>query len=106
MVLHLAEHLEIPFRDRNLMLLAAGYAPIYGDRPLDDPTLIHASAALELLLKAHEPYPALTVDRHWNIVGANRALGSLLDGVDSELFKPPPTRCVSAFTPEDSLRIL
>src|ERR1051326_4739587 len=57
MVLHLAEHLEIPFRDRNLILLAAGYSPIYGDRPLDDPTLGHARSALELLLKAHEPYP-------------------------------------------------
>jgi transcriptional regulator with XRE-family HTH domain len=89
MVLHLAEYLEIPFRDRNAMLLAAGYSPIYGDRPLDDPTLIHAKAALELLLRAHEPYPALTVDRHWNIVGANRALGPLLDGVDPELLKPP-----------------
>jgi transcriptional regulator with XRE-family HTH domain len=89
MVLHLAEHLEIPFRDCNVMLLAAGYSPIYRDRPLDDPTLIHAKDALELLLRAHEPYPALTVDRHWNIVGTNRALTALLDGVDSELLKPP-----------------
>jgi hypothetical protein len=56
---------------------------------MDDATLIHAKAALELLLRAHEPYPALTVDRQWNIVGANRALGALLDGVDSELLKPP-----------------
>jgi len=89
MVLHLAEHLEIPFRDRNVMLLAAGYSPIYGDRPLEDPTLIHAKAALELLLSAHEPYPALTVDRQWNIVGTNRALVALLDGVDSALLMPP-----------------
>jgi len=89
MVLHLAERLEVPFRDRNVMLLAAGYSPIYGDRALEDPTLTHAKAALELLLRAHEPYPALTVDRHWNIVGANRALGPLLDGVDSELLQPP-----------------
>lgn len=89
MVLHLAEYLEIPLRDRNVMLLAAGYSPIYGDRSLDDATLIHAKAILELLLTAHEPYPAVTVDRHWNIVGANRALGELLDGVDSELLRPP-----------------
>jgi transcriptional regulator with XRE-family HTH domain len=60
MILHLAEHLEIPFRDRNVMLLAAGYSPIYRDRPLEDPTLIHAKTVLELLLRAHEPYPALT----------------------------------------------
>lgn len=89
MVLHLAEHLEVPFRDRNVMLLAAGYSPVYGDRPLEDPTLSHAKAALEVLLKAHEPYPALTVDRHWNIVGANQALGLLLDGVDPDLLKAP-----------------
>jgi transcriptional regulator with XRE-family HTH domain len=89
MVLHLAAHLEIPIRDRNVMLLAAGYSPIYGDRPLEDPTLIHAKAAFELLLTALEPYPALIVDRHWNIVGANRALGPLLDGVDPELLKTP-----------------
>jgi len=89
MVLHLAEHLEVPFRDRNVMLLAAGYSPIYGDRPLEDPTLTHAKAALDLLLRAHEPYPALTIDRHWNIVGANQALGFLLDGVDPDLLKPP-----------------
>jgi transcriptional regulator with XRE-family HTH domain len=83
MVLHLAEHLDVPFRDRNLMLLAAGYSPIYGDRPLEDPTLIQAKTALELLLSAHEPHPALIVDHHWNIVGANRALGALFDGVDA-----------------------
>lgn len=89
MVLHLAEHLEIPLRDRNVMLLAAGFSPIYGGRSLQDPTLTHAKAALDLLLRAHEPYPALIVDRHWNIVGANRALEPLLAGVDSELLTPP-----------------
>jgi transcriptional regulator with XRE-family HTH domain len=89
MVLHLAEHLEVPFRDRNVMLLAAGYSPIYRDRPLEDPTLSHARTVLELLLRAHEPYPALTVDRHWNIVGSNQALSALLDGVDSDLLKAP-----------------
>jgi transcriptional regulator with XRE-family HTH domain len=89
MVLHLAEHLEVPFRERNAMLLAAGYSPIYRDRPLEDPTLTHAKAALELLLRAHEPYPALIVDLHRNIVSANRALPSLLEGVDPELLRPP-----------------
>ena len=89
MVLHLAEHLNVPFRDRNAMLLAAGYSPIYGDRSLEDPTLSHARATLEHLLTAHEPYPALTVDRHWNILATNRALGPLLEGVDSELLTPP-----------------
>jgi transcriptional regulator with XRE-family HTH domain len=89
MVLHLAEHLDVPFRERNAMLLAAGFSPIYGDRPLEDPTLVQARAALDLLLTAHEPYPALTIDRHWNIVGANRALGPLLNDVDPELLKAP-----------------
>src|SRR6201995_4995552 len=78
MVLHLAEHLEVPLRERNVMLLAAGFSPIYGGRSFEDPTLTHAKAALDLLLRAHEPYPALAVDRHWNIVGANRALEPLL----------------------------
>lgn len=89
MVLHLAEQLDIPLRDRNVMLLAAGFSPIYGSRSLQDPTLTHARAALGLLLRAHEPYPALTVDRHWNIVGANRALEPLLSAVDPELLAPP-----------------
>ena len=71
------------------MLLAAGYSPIYGDRSLQDPTLTSAMSALERLLRAHEPYPALIVDRHWNIVAANQALGPLLDGVAPELLKPP-----------------
>ncbi|WP_263418152.1 MmyB family transcriptional regulator [Terriglobus albidus] len=71
------------------MLLAAGYSPIYGNRSLQDPTLTHAMAALESLLRAHEPHPALIVDRHWNIVATNRALAPLLDGVDPELLKPP-----------------
>lgn len=92
MVLHLAEYLDVTSRDRNVMLLAAGYSPIYGDRPLDDPTLSHAKAALELGLRAHEPYPALTVDRHWNIAGANRGLDALLNGVDAELLKAPSKR--------------
>jgi transcriptional regulator with XRE-family HTH domain len=89
MILHLAEHLEIPFRERNAMLLAAGYSPVFPDRSLKDPTLIHAKAALETLLKAHEPYPALIVDRHWNIVDFNRALAPMLEDVDPKLLKPP-----------------
>ena len=89
MVLHLAEQLEVPLRERNLMLLAAGYSPIYGDRSLQDPTLTSAMSALERLLRAHEPYPALIVDRHWNIVAANQALGPSLDRVAPELLKTP-----------------
>ena len=89
MVLHLARHLEIPLRERNAILLAAGFAPVFRDRPLDDPALAPAKASIDLLLKAYEPYPALTVDRHWNIVSANRGVSSLLKMVDAELLKPP-----------------
>ncbi|KAA6459108.1 helix-turn-helix transcriptional regulator [Acidobacteria bacterium AB60] len=89
MVLHLAERLEVPFRERNAMLLAAGYSPVYGDRRFDDPSLRQAKSALEVLLRAHEPYPALVVDRHWNIIEANRALEPMLEGVDPALLTSP-----------------
>jgi transcriptional regulator with XRE-family HTH domain len=89
MVLHLAEHLDVPLRERNAMLLAAGFAPVFRDRPWDDPALGRARASVERLLSAHEPYPALTFDRHWNLLNANQAVWSLLDTVDPELLKPP-----------------
>lgn len=89
MVITLADHLDVPLRDRNALLLAAGFAPIYRDRPLDDPALVQARAAIDQLLKAHEPFPALTVDRHWTLVAANGAVPALLSGVDPELVKSP-----------------
>jgi transcriptional regulator with XRE-family HTH domain len=89
MVLHLAEHLDIPLRERNTLLLMAGYAPIFRDRPITDPALERARAAIERVLKAHEPYPALTVDRHWTMVSANSAVAGLLTGVDPTLMNPP-----------------
>jgi transcriptional regulator with XRE-family HTH domain len=89
MVLQLAEHLDVPLRERNAMLLAAGFAPIFRDRPLTDPALARAMATIERLLRAHEPYPALTVDRHWTLISANDAVPRLLAGVDPELMKPP-----------------
>jgi transcriptional regulator with XRE-family HTH domain len=89
MVLHLAESLDIPLRERNVLLLAAGYAPVFKDRPLADPALERARATIDLVLKAHEPYPALTVDRHWTMVSANTAVAPLLSGVDPDLLQPP-----------------
>ena len=89
MVLHLAESLDIPLRERNVLLLAAGYAPVFKDRPLADPALDRARATIDLVLKAHEPYPALTVDRHWTMVSANSAVAPLLCGVDPDLLRPP-----------------
>ena len=85
MVLRLAERLGVPLRERNAMLVAAGYAPMYRERPLEDPALAPARAAVELILQAHEPNPALAVDRHWNLVAANRMLPHLMAGADAEL---------------------
>ena len=90
MLLHLAERLEVPLRERNAMLLAAGYAPVYAERSLEDPAMAAARQAIELVLKGHEPYPALAVDRHWNLVAANAALAPMLAGVaDRALLEPP-----------------
>jgi transcriptional regulator with XRE-family HTH domain len=88
LLLHLADQLGVPLRERNAMLLAAGYAPAYAERPLDDPALAAARAAVDLLLKAHEPFPALAVDRRWNLVAANGAVDPFLEGVAPELLAP------------------
>ncbi len=89
MVLRLAERLDLPLRERNTLLLAAGFAPMYGQRRLDHPTLAGAREAIERVLAAHDPYPALVIDRYWVLVGANRAVHRLLDGVDPVLLAPP-----------------
>ncbi len=89
MVLLLAEQLSIPLRERNVLLVAAGFAPVYSQRALDDPALAAAREAVDLVLKGHEPYPALAVDRHWNLVAANAALMPLVGDVDHALLKPP-----------------
>ncbi len=89
MVLHLAEQLEVPLRERNQLLLAAGYAPQYGARSLEDADMSPIRDALGRVLTGHEPYPALAVDRDWNLVASNAALGPLLEGVSPELLQPP-----------------
>lgn len=89
MVLHLAEQLEIPLRQRNQLLLAAGYAPSFSEKPLDHPSLAPAMEAVRMVLKGHEPYPAIAVDRHWNLIEGNAALGPMLAGVDASLLEPP-----------------
>ena len=89
MVLHLAERLEVPLRERNALLLAAGYAPAFRERPLSDPALDAARRAVEQVLAGHEPYPALAVDRHWSLVASNRALAPFLAGVAPALLQPP-----------------
>ncbi|MBD8527346.1 helix-turn-helix domain-containing protein [Pseudomarimonas arenosa] len=89
MLLHLAELMQVPLRERNALLVAAGFAPMFGERRLDDPQLTQARAALELLLKAHEPYPALVVDRHWNLQTANAAAQRLLSVLPASALQPP-----------------
>lgn len=89
MVLHLAERLEVPLRDRNTLLLAAGYAPSYPERSLDDPALEAAREAIRLVLAGHEPSPALAIDRHWTLVASNGAVGALLVGTEPSLLEPP-----------------
>jgi transcriptional regulator with XRE-family HTH domain len=89
MLLRLADQLEIPLRDRNTLLVAAGFAPVFPERSLDDPALHAAREAIDLLLAGHEPYPAIAIDRHWTLVAANRALGPLLSGISPELLQPP-----------------
>jgi transcriptional regulator with XRE-family HTH domain len=89
MVIRLAEELEVPLRERNALLLAAGYAPVYAERQLDAPEMGPVREALDRFLRAHEPYPALVVDRYHNLIAANDALDLLLEGVDPELLEPP-----------------
>jgi transcriptional regulator with XRE-family HTH domain len=89
MVLHLAERLDVPLRERNVLLVAAGYAPVFLHRSLDDPALDVARRAVDLLLAAHEPYPAIAIDRHWTLVASNTAIAPLLAAVDPSLLVPP-----------------
>ena len=100
MVMHLAERLEVPLRARNALLVAAGYAPLFRERPLSDPQLAAAREAVELVLKGHEPYPALAIDRHWTIVATNNALAPLLAGASPELLKPPVNALRLSLHPE------
>ncbi|MEK8034070.1 helix-turn-helix transcriptional regulator [Ideonella sp. DXS29W] len=89
MLLRLAERLGVPLRERNRLLTAAGYAPMYRERPLADPAMQPALAAVQRVLHAHDPYPALAVDRHWNLVAHNRAAGAFMVGLPDELLAPP-----------------
>lgn len=89
-LLLLAERLEVPLRERNPMLLAAGFAPVFTERSLDDPSLAPARRAVDMVLKGHEPFPALAIDRHWTLVAANAAVAPLLaDVADASLLAPP-----------------
>jgi transcriptional regulator with XRE-family HTH domain len=89
MILHLAEQLEIPMRERNVLLVAAGYAPMFSERSLDDPSLNAARHAINLVLEGQKPYPAFAIDRHWGVVASNGAIPELYEGVAAHLLEPP-----------------
>ncbi|WP_248580029.1 helix-turn-helix transcriptional regulator [Nocardioides sp. InS609-2] len=89
MILRLCRHLEVPLREQNRLLLAAGFAPAHPEHDLSAPPMATISHAIELILAAHLPYPALVVDRGWDLVSANDAVYALLDGVGAELLEPP-----------------
>ena len=80
-LLKLAELLDVPLRERNTLLVAAGFAPMFAERKLDDPALQSAREAMEMVLKGHEPFPAIAVDRHWTLLAANRAVAPFLAGI-------------------------
>jgi len=89
MVLRLAEQLDMPLRERNLLLLAAGFAPVFAERRYEDPALGPVRAMVERVLASHAPFPAVAIDRHWTLLAANAAVGPLLAGCDAALLRPP-----------------
>src|SRR5438309_578365 len=89
MVLQLADSLEVPLRARNELLVAAGFAPVYGERRLDGPDMAAVRRGLDLVLAAYEPFPAVVIDRGWHLVAGNRGVPLLTDGVDPRLLEPP-----------------
>src|SRR6516162_5807151 len=100
MVLKLAERLDVPLRERNVLLVAAGFAPAFPQRSLDDPALKAARQAIDRVLKAHEPNPALAADRHWNLISANRMVAPLLEGIPERLLGQPLNVLRLSFHPE------
>lgn len=89
MILRLSGHLELPLREQNILLTSAGFAPVFEQRPLDDPALEGYRGMIETVLAAHEPYPALAVDRHWNLVAHNRVVGRFLALLGPAQTQPP-----------------
>ena len=100
MVLHLAEQLEVPPRERNTLLLAAGFAPLYTERSLEEPEMDPVRGAIDRFLRAHEPYPALVIDRYHDLLASNDALGVLLEGVSPQLLRAPANALRIALHPE------
>ncbi len=89
MIMRLTEQLDVPLRERNALLLAAGYAPAYPQHGLDEPELESVRAALRQVLTGHEPYPAVVINRWWELLDSNSAVGTFVDGCAPELLDPP-----------------
>jgi transcriptional regulator with XRE-family HTH domain len=100
MVLRLAEELQVPLRERNRLLLAAGYAPVYEERALDDPEMQPVHEAVQLVLDGHDPYPAITVDHGWALVATNRGAAALMAGLPEHLLAPPMNVLRASLHPE------
>jgi transcriptional regulator with XRE-family HTH domain len=100
MVLHLADELQVPLRERNRLLLAAGHAPVYEERALDDPELQPVHEAVQLVLDGHDPYPAITVDHGWALVAHNRGAAMLMAGLPDHLLAPPLNVLRASLHPE------
>jgi len=89
MIMRLTEHLEVPLRERNALLLAGGYAPAYPQHGLDEPELQSVRAALSQVLAGHDPYPAVVVNRWWELLDSNAAIAMLIEGCAAALLEPP-----------------
>jgi transcriptional regulator with XRE-family HTH domain len=100
MVLHLSAQLDLPLRERNHLLLAAGYAPVYAETPLDQPQLATVRAAVRQVLRGHEPYPGVVVDQAWNVVEANAGMAVLTAGAARDLLTPPVNALRVALHPQ------
>jgi transcriptional regulator with XRE-family HTH domain len=100
MVLHLSEQLDVPLRDRNQLLLAAGFAPAYAERAIDAPEMAPVREALDRILKGHEPYPAVVVDRWWDLAGVNAGVALLTARVAPHLLEPPANALRVTLHPE------
>ncbi len=103
MVLHLSERLEIPLRERNVMLLAAGYAPIYLMRDLADPSMAAARRAIDMLLERHAPFPAIAIDRLWNVVAINASARTILTALVKPALLEPPVNVLRVSLHPDGL---
>jgi transcriptional regulator with XRE-family HTH domain len=100
MILRLSEQLDVPLRERNALLLAGGYAPVYPEHSLDEPELTRLRVALRQILTGHEPYPALVVNRWWEMLDGNAAVAVLTEGCDPALLTPPVNALRTSLHPD------